>query len=151
MFGEWSVTQYQLAQGTGERQGHIQRSFNDNLRRLDFPTGNGELILERSVDAIPICDPSSRGCETLCKWFPQGGGALFSCLDGDCTNNIIIKIPFSSDSISVSFQLFVKVHTLNSSSHSTGSPVHVVIRLPEGPMAKLCGPRDCLWISICFV
>lgn len=144
MFGEWSVTQYQLAQGTGERQGHIQRSFNDNLRRLDFPTGNGEVILERSMDAKPICDPSSRGCETLCKWFPQGGGALFSCLDGDCTNNIIIKIPFSSDSISVSFQLFVKVHTLNSSSHSTGPPVHVAIRLPEGPMAKLCGPRDCL-------
>lgn len=29
------------------------------IRRLDRPTGNRELIVERSVDGMPVSDPSS--------------------------------------------------------------------------------------------
>lgn len=66
MFGEWPIAQYHGTQAVGRavvrwgwRQGHIQRSLNDNRRRLDCPIGNRGLIVERYVDEIPVSGPNS--------------------------------------------------------------------------------------------
>lgn len=76
MFGEWPIAQCHGAHSTeescgemGQRQDHIQRSLNNNQRRLDCPTGNRDLTVEISVDRIPVSSPSSTPprCENFSK------------------------------------------------------------------------------------